>query len=116
LTIKAIRDGQRRLGLAVYELAHATFRDGSTDLEIIFDASGGARTTRLSPQRQQERAMVWLNEENVTFLEAEPPAAAGADRFRLEFRIDAQKRLTVSAFDLNRMLWVLDQLPVVQLA
>jgi molecular chaperone DnaK (HSP70) len=116
ITIRAVHDDQRRLGLAVYELAHATYRDGGADLEIMFDASGGARTVAVTAQRRQERAMVWLNEGNLTFLEAEPPAAPGTDRFRLDFRIDAQKRLTVSAFDLDRRIWVLDRLPVVRLA
>jgi molecular chaperone DnaK (HSP70) len=116
LTIKAIHHGQRHLGIAVYELAHSTYRDGGADLEIVFDAEGGARTVGVTPQRRQERAMLWLNEDSPTFLTADPPAAAGADRFRLEFRIDSQKRLTVSAFDVERRIWVLDRHPVVRLA
>ncbi|XVQ14408.1 Hsp70 family protein [Spirillospora sp. CA-255316] len=115
LGIRAVRDGQRRLGLAIYELAHATHRDAA-DLEIVFDAAGGARAVPVTPQRTQERAMVWLNEDTPTFLEADPPAAAGADRFRLDFRVDPQKRLTVSAFDLVRRVWVLEGHPVVRLA
>ncbi len=115
LTIRAIRDSQRRLGLAIYERAHASVRDAGADLEIMFDTSGGARTVAISPQRRQERAMIWLNEDSPTFLEADPPARAGVDRFRLEFRIDQQKRLVVSAFDLHRMVYVLDHVPVVQL-
>jgi molecular chaperone DnaK (HSP70) len=116
LTIKAIHPGQRSLGIAIYELAHATYRDASADLEIIFDADGGARTIAVGAQQRQEQAMLWLNEDSPTFLEADPPAAAGIDRFRLDFRIDAQKRLTVSAFDLKRKIWVLDRQPVVRLA
>jgi molecular chaperone DnaK (HSP70) len=116
LTIKAIHPGQRRLGLAIYELAHATYRDASADLEIIFDADGGARAVPVGAQQRQEHAMLWLNEDSPTFLEADPPADAGADRFRLDFRIDAAKRLTVSAFDLKRKIWVLDRQPVVRLA
>jgi molecular chaperone DnaK (HSP70) len=116
LTIKAIHDQQRRLGIAIYELAHATYRDASADLEIMFDADGGARTVAVGAQQRQEHAMLWLNEVSPTFLNAEPPADAGADRFRLDFRIDAQKRLTVSAFDLVRQTWVLDRQPVVRLA
>ncbi|HVQ96858.1 MAG TPA: Hsp70 family protein [Mycobacteriales bacterium] len=116
LTVKAIRDGQRQFGLAIYERAHATFRDASADLEIVFDAGGGARTVAVTAQSKQERAMVWLNEDKLTFLEADPPAAAGTDRFRLEFQVDAQKRLTVSAFDLHRGILVLDHQPVVRLA
>jgi hypothetical protein len=104
LTIKAIHQQQRRLGIAVYELAHATY------------TGGGARTIAVGAQQRQEQAMLWLNEDSPTFLEANPPATAGVDRFRLDFRIDAQKRLTVSAFDLDRKIWVLDRQPVVRLA
>jgi molecular chaperone DnaK len=115
VTITAIHDGQRRLGLAIYELTHATARDGA-EVEIMYDANGGARAVPVSPQQQQEQSTRWLNEDRPTFLYADPPAAAGADRFRLDFRIDAQKRLTVSAFDVERRVWVLDRQPVVQLA
>jgi molecular chaperone DnaK (HSP70) len=116
ITIKAIRDGQRGLGLAIYELAHATYRDAGADLEIVFDADGGARTVAVTAQHRQERSQLWLNEDNPTFLEATPPARAGVDRFRIDFRIDAQKRLIASAFDLDRRIWVLDQQPIVRLA
>lgn len=116
LTIRAIHPGQRRLGIAIYERAHATYRDASASREIVFDADGGARTVPVSPQRRQEQATLWLNEDSPTFLDADPPAEAGSDRFRLDFRVDAQKRLTVSAFDLKRKIWVLDRQPVVRLA
>jgi molecular chaperone DnaK (HSP70) len=116
LTIKAIHPRQRRLGIAIYELAHATYRDASAGLEIIFDADGGARTVPVNAQRRQEQAMLWLNEDSPMFLEADPPAVAGDDRFRLDFRVDSAKRLTVSAFDLKRKIWVLDRQPVVRLA
>jgi hypothetical protein len=116
LTIKAIRDGQRNLGIAVYELAHASYREAGSDLEIMFDANGGARTVAVTAQRMQQRSRLWLNEDSPTFLEADPPAKAGIDRFRLDFRVDAQKRLTVSAYDIQRNLLVLDQQPVVRLS
>lgn len=116
LTVKAVHDGQRRLGLAVYELAHATYRDSSAELEIAFDAGGGARAVAVTPQQRQQRSMLWLNEDSPTFLAADPPAAAGEDRFRLEFRIDAHKRLTVTAYDLHRQTLVLDRQPVIRLA
>lgn len=115
-TIRATRDGQRHLGLAVFELAHATYQQSSGDLEIMFDAQGGARAVTVTPQSKQEKTRLWLNEDSPTFLEANPPGKVNEDRFRLEFRIDAQKRLTVSAFDLERRDWVLQELPVVRLA
>jgi molecular chaperone DnaK (HSP70) len=116
LTIKAIHPSQRRLGISIYELAHATYRDASADLEIIFDADGGARTIAVGAQQRQEQAMLWLNKHSPTFLTADPPATVGADRFRLDFYIDAQKRLTVSAWDQERGIWILDRQPVVRLA
>lgn len=115
ITIKAIHHGQRRMGIAIYELTHATGGSGA-DLEIVFDARGGARTVAVTPQQRQERATLWLNEDSPTFLSADPPAAAGVDRYRLDFRIDSQKRLTVSAFDIELRTWVLTGHPVVQLA
>ena len=115
-TIRATRDGQRHLGLAIFELAHATYQQASGDLEIVFDSRGGARAVTVSPQGKQEKSRLWLNEDSPTFLEAEPAGTANIDRFRLEFRIDAQKRLTVSAFDLERRDWVLNQQPVIRLA
>ena len=98
LTITAIRHRQRRLGLPIYELTHATARDSGADLEIVFDPGGGARTVTVTPQHRQERATLWLNENSPTFLETVPPAMAGADRFRLTSgsRTGSQKRLTDS--------------------
>jgi hypothetical protein len=117
LTIRAVHDGQERLGLAIYEQAHATSGLEAPETEIVFDSAGGARTIQVTPQRRQERSMSWLNEDTPTFLDAvDPPCRADEDRFRLEFRIDNQKRLTVSAFDLERRTWVLDRQPVVRLA
>lgn len=115
-TIRATRDGQHHLGLAIFEMAHATYQQSSGDLEIMFDAQGGARAVTVTPQSKQEKSRLWLNEDSPTFLEANPPGKVNLDRFRLEFRIDAQKRLTVSAFDLERRDWVLQQQPVVRLA
>jgi len=116
LTLRAIHHGQRRMGINIYERAHDTWRDDSADMEIIYDAGGGAHTVPVTAQQRQERVRRWLNEESPTFLEVDPPAAAGVARFSLDFRIDAQKRLTVSAFDIERRVWVLDRQPVVRLA
>lgn len=116
VTVRALRHHQEFLGLAVYEKAHATTTGSAAEREVVFDQVGGARTVEVTPQRRQEASMVWLNEDDPTFLEAwDPPCRAGQDRFRLEFRIDSQKRLTVSAYDLVRHVWVLDRQPVVRL-
>ncbi|GAA1778521.1 Hsp70 family protein [Luedemannella helvata] len=64
ITIRAVRDGQKNLGLAIYERAHATYRDASADLEVMFDANGGARAVTVTSQQQQERSSLWLNEDS----------------------------------------------------
>lgn len=92
------------------------WRDDSADVEIIYDSGGGARTVPVTVQQRQERIRRWLNEDSPTFLDVDPPAAAGVARFSLDFEIEAQKRLTVSAFDIERRVWVLDRQPVVRLA
>lgn len=115
-SIQGIRDGQTHMGLAIFEMAHSVYREASSDLEIIFDPTGSARTMAVTAQRKLERSQVWLNEGNPTFLEANPPARAGTVRFRLDFRIDDKKRLTVSAFDAEKRVWVLVEHPVVRLS
>ncbi|MEV6104008.1 Hsp70 family protein [Streptomyces sp. NPDC051940] len=116
LTLTAVHDGQTRLGLAVFELTHATGRDADAGLELVYDPSGGVRALPVTPEQRTDRATLWLNEHSPTFLTATPPARAGEDRFRVDFHIDAQKRLTVRAYDLLRHRWAVEGLPVVRLS
>lgn len=115
-SVKGIREGQTHLGLAIFEMAHSVYREASSELELVFDPNGSAKTMTVTPQRKLEQSQVWLNEGNPTFLVADPPASAGEARFQLDFRVDDKKRLTVSAFDLERRTWVLEQHPVVRLS
>ena len=73
------------------------------------------RLVELSAHEQQERTLFWMNENNPTFLLAEPPGNAGEPRFEVEFFIDANKRLTLTARDLLKGSLVLNQSPVVKL-
>jgi molecular chaperone DnaK (HSP70) len=120
LTIQAARRGQTKFGVAIYELAHATAgtRDAapSGGLELVFDAEGNASAVPVTPRRHAERSQRWLNETAPTTLRADPPAEPGTDRFRLEFRIDERRRLTLSAFDMECGRWILDHHPVVELS
>ena len=56
-----------------------------------------------------------MNEDNPTFLPADPPGEPGKARFEVEFRIDSRKRLTVTARDQLTGCQVLVDHPVVQL-
>ncbi|MCX8023947.1 MAG: Hsp70 family protein [Thermanaerothrix sp.] len=114
LTIKAAYEGQQRLGLAIFEVgnSHSQPEEG---VEIIFDPGGAVRLLPLSLQEQEARTLFWMNENNPTFLVADPPASQGEPRFEVEFFVDAQKRLVINARDLLHRHWVLNAVPVVRL-
>jgi molecular chaperone DnaK (HSP70) len=113
--VRATYDGQIQLGIQIFEIANRESSDASSNLEMQFDSDGGLRLISVSPQQKEEMRSVWLNEKSPTFLEANPPAKAFVDRFRVDFGIDEYKRLVVSAFDLDRSIWVLTNQPVIRL-
>ncbi len=98
VTVKATHDGQRELGIAIYELAER--RRGGGAAELVCDPSGAWRISTPSPDDQDDRSRFWVNERSPTFLRADPPASAGQARFRVEFGIDGNKRLLLTARDL----------------
>lgn len=113
-TIKATHDGQARLGLAIFEVGERPSTDRGT-LELVFDPGGGARLRPLSAEHAERRSLFWMNEEAPTFLDADPPAAAGEERFVAEFSIDSNKRLLISARDLRGDRPIVTDVPVVRL-
>jgi molecular chaperone DnaK len=116
ITVKASYDGQTELGLAIFELGD---RSGSSAtapaLELVFDPQGAARLRRLSPADLEARHYFWMNEASPTFLHADPPAKRGEPRFEVEFGIDSNKRLLITARDLNTKAMVYRDHPVVRL-
>jgi molecular chaperone DnaK (HSP70) len=98
MTVHATHDGQRELGVAIYELATQRRSRGPT--ELVCDPAGAWRVSALTAQDDDDRSRFWVNERSPTFLIAEPAAAAGQPRFRVEFGIDASKRLLLTAHDL----------------
>lgn len=115
LTIKASHDDQQDLGLAIYELGEQHQRAGSQPVELVFDPSGAVRITRITPHDQERRAMFWMNEQHPTFLHADPPAQRGEPRFNVEFFIDENKRLTITARDLKTGRLTHQDYPVIKL-
>ncbi|TLN20882.1 Hsp70 family protein, partial [bacterium] len=114
LNIKASYDGQRQLGIAIYEMGQQRGAENPS-VELVFDPGGAARLVQLTAHEQQERSLFWMNENHPTFLVAEPPASAGEPRFEVEFYIDANKRLTLVARDLLTGKLAFDRAPVVRL-
>ncbi len=114
LSIKASYNGQTRLGVAIFEVGEKRPQN-STSYELVFDPNGSARLTPLSPQDIEERTLFWMNENSPTFLNADPPGVQGEPRFDVEFNIDANKRLLITARDLKTGKLVFKEFPVVRL-
>ena len=81
----------------------------------MFDPSGAARVVQVTPDEEERRTHFWVNEHSPTFLAADPPARSGAPRFEVEFGIDANKRLLITARDLQTGRLTHREYPVVKL-
>jgi molecular chaperone DnaK (HSP70) len=114
LTVKASHDGQTQLGIAIFELGDRRVT-AAAGMELVFDPQGAARVRPLTPDEEDRQYYFWVNEHNPTFLAAEPPAAQGEPRYEVEFDIDANKRLLVTARDLKNRRVALRRHPVVKL-
>ncbi len=114
LNVKASHHGQQKLGIAIFELGEQRPR-AEASLELVFDPSGAARITQLTPHEQEQRTRFWMNEHNPTFLTAGHPLAQGEACFDVEFKIDYNKRLTITARDVQTGQLALQDHPVVRL-
>ena len=114
LSIKASHANQEHLGIAIFEIGSQVESSSST-LELVFDQTGAARISSISPHEQEQRLRFWMNEHNPTFLSAALPVLKGEPRFEVEFGIDLNKRLTLSARDLVTGQLALKNHPVVKL-
>jgi molecular chaperone DnaK len=101
LTVKATYAGQTRLGIAIFEKGEPHRQALAGAVELVFDPSGAARVVPLTPDEAERRSQFWMNEGNPTFLTADPPAMQGEPRFEVEFSIDGNKRLLITARDLK---------------
>lgn len=114
LAVKASHQDQAHLGIAIFEIGEQRPANQNA-LELVFDPSGAARLTRIPPHEAEARTHFWMNEHSPTFLRADPPAEAGEPRFEVEFSIDANKRLLLSARDIKNNRLVMKDCPVVKL-
>lgn len=121
LLVKAANDNQKALGLAVFEVSEHR-RKGwnggqeAAEVELVFDPSGEARLIEVSPSEEQERSYFWLNAGNPCFLQAAPPARKGDPCFEVEFGVDANRRLLLTARDLRNGRLVYRDHPLVRLS
>jgi len=118
LSIKASYHGQQQLGLAIFEMSGSEPQPGDNNgrgMEIIFDPSGAARIVQITHEENRQRHQFWMNEHTPTFLNATAPVVAGEPQFDVEFRVDANKRLVLTARNLRTGQITHDMTPVVQL-
>ncbi len=102
LTLKATHDDQRQLGIAIYEIGEQRRRSGGRGpVELVFDPSGAARVMQITANAEEKRTYFWMNEGNPTFLTTNPPVSKGERCFEVEFSIDSNKRLLITARDLR---------------
>jgi molecular chaperone DnaK (HSP70) len=113
IVVKASYNGQSELGLAIFEMGERLQPAGP--VELVFDPSGAARIRPVSSDDEERRYYFWVNEHNLTFLVANPPARHGEARFQVELGVDANKRLIITARDLLTNKIVLRDHPVVKL-
>ena len=116
LTVKAAYDGQTQLGLAIFEIGQTGRGSDGRAVELVFDPSGAARLSSVTPGDQDRRAYFWMNENNPTFLTANPPAQQGEARFEVSFSVDGNKRLLITARDLQTGETIYRDYPVVKLS
>lgn len=98
ITVKATHDDQSRLGIAIFEIGEGRKRTGNP-LELVFDPTGAPRLCPVTPEEEEKRTYFWMNENQPTFLTAEPPARRGEARYQVEFGIDANKQLLITTRD-----------------
>jgi len=113
LTVKASYDGQRELGLVVFEVGQDRRRTVGRSVEIEYDASGAARLAELTPEEVERRSYFQIG--TPTFLKADPPGRRGERRFEVVFGIDGNKRLLISVRDLKTGEWLHRDYPMVRL-
>lgn len=116
LTVKASHDGQTQLGMAVFEVSeHRRRKDHLPEVELVFGPSGDVRVIPVTPEEEERRSYFWMNAKSPSFLPADPPAKQGEARFDVEFSIDENKRLLITARDLGTGRLVYRNYPVIRL-
>jgi molecular chaperone DnaK (HSP70) len=116
LMVKAAYTGQTQLGITIFEVSEQRSRNNQPTVELVFDPSGAARMVEVMPEEEDRRSHFWMNEHSPTFLTADPPAQQGEGRFEVEFHIDGNKRLLITATDIKTGRATHRNYPVVKLS
>jgi molecular chaperone DnaK len=115
ISVKAAYDNQTQLGIAVFEMGEKRSSESGSPVELVFDPTGAVRLMQVAPDEQEKRFSFWMNEHTPTFLKADPPARQSEARFEVEFNVDVNKRLIMTARDILTDDITYQDFPVVKL-
>ncbi|HNY94070.1 MAG TPA: Hsp70 family protein, partial [Flexilinea sp.] len=76
---------------------------------------GAIRLFSRADSEKEGEDTFWLNEHAPLFLHADPPAEKGIARFKAEFKVDRNKMLLITVYDLSSGLRLLEDYPVIRL-
>jgi molecular chaperone DnaK (HSP70) len=111
VVLKPSHADQAKLGVALFEVGDPEAAGDATS-ELMFGSSGAVKIVPVTPEEQERRSRDWLNEQDPQFLHAEPPGPPGEPRFEVQFGVDANMRLVVSAQDVQTGQSVMQEVPV----
>jgi molecular chaperone DnaK (HSP70) len=115
IIISAAYDGQAYLGIPLCESGGSP-DDPSAGIELVADIGGRMRLAGPPPAPGgSSPEPVPVNGEDLTLLEAVPPAKRGEPRFECTFTLDADRNLCVTARDLMTGTMVKTDAPVYRL-
>jgi molecular chaperone DnaK (HSP70) len=115
ITVKGSFEGQAQLGIPIFELGGMSSSPGEDRTEIYFDQHGIPLVRAVGSSDYKHRNTLWINESNPTFLRAEPPCKRSEPRFRIEFMVDSNRRLLMTAHDIRTSDVVFKDYPVAKL-
>jgi len=102
------------MGVPVYLLPDDGVSGQGPGIELVADPAGGI-TLAATPGGTGGPDACFVNEQQATFLVAEPAAHNGELRFEVQLSIDAGRNLLISARDLRTGAWVKKDHPLVRL-
>jgi len=117
--IRPISDGQKDLGIAIFERGETPAKSSSQKMEVVYDPKGSVRLSRITADDREQRSMFWINKDNPTFLKVRdgtPDTKKGENRFKVEFNISDNKHLLITARDLYDNKLIYKDYPVIKLS
>jgi molecular chaperone DnaK (HSP70) len=115
LTIKAAFEGQEQMGLPIFEIGSSSAASTERRMELIFDQSGVPALQAVQEKEAKRRTFFWINENNPTFLTASPAGERGEPKFTVRFSIDTNRKLLITAQNVETQQIVLTDYPVAKL-